>query len=148
MTNTVLIRLAALKTTPTPELKAQWRELFGKEPPPFNRRYIESRLAYRLQELTYGGLKPETVARLEALGEQLDGGVVEVRKKRVDDRPIAGTRLIREWQGVEHCVTVLPDGYEWQGRPYKSLSAAARAITGTRWNGLVFFGLKSQRGRA
>jgi hypothetical protein len=144
----VLARLAALKTTPTPELKEQWRELFGKEPPPFNRKYIESRLGYRLQELTYGGLKPETVARLEALGEQLDGGVVEVRKKRADDRPIAGTRLIREWQGVEHCVTVLHDGYEWQGKPYKSLSAAARAITGTRWNGLVFFGLKSQRGRA
>ncbi len=148
MSESVLARLAALKTTPTPELKEQWRTLFGKEPPPFNRKYIESRLAYRLQELTYGGLKPETVARLEALGEQLDGGVVEVRKKRADDRPIAGTRLIREWQGVEHCVTVLPDGFEWQGRPYKSLSAAARAITGTRWNGLVFFGLKSQRGRA
>ncbi len=148
MTDTVLARLAALKTTPTPELKEQWRTLFGKEPPPFNRKYIESRLAYRLQELTYGGLKPETVARLEALGEQLDGGVAEVRKKRVDDRPIAGMRLIREWRGVEHTVTVLHDGYEWQGRPYRSLSAAARAITGTRWNGLVFFGLKSQRGRA
>ena len=87
MTNTVLIRLAALKTTPTPELKAQWRELFGKEPPPFNRKYIESRLAYRIQELALGGLKPETVARLEALGEELDGGKVEVRRKRVDDRP-------------------------------------------------------------
>ncbi len=148
MSETVLARLAALKTTPTPELKEQWRTLFGKEPPPFNRKYIESRLGYRLQELTYGGLKPETVARLEALGEQLDGGVVAVRKARADDRPIAGTRLIREWQGVEQTVTVLSDGYEWQGRPYKSLSAAARAITGTRWNGLVFFGLKSQRGRA
>ncbi len=148
MTNTVLARLAALKTTPTPELKQQWRELFGKEPPPFNRKYIESRLAYRIQELVYGGLKPETVARLENLGEQLDGGKAEVRKKRVNDRPIAGTRLIREWQRVEHTVTVLHDGYEWQGRPYKSLSAVARAITSTRWNGLVFFGLKSQRGRA
>ncbi len=115
MTNTVLIRLAALKTTPTPELKAQWRELFGKEPPPFNRKYIESRLAYRIQELALGGLKPETVARLEALGEELDGGKVEVRRKRVDDRPVTGTRLMREWQGVQHCVTVLPDRYEWQG---------------------------------
>ncbi len=148
MSETVLARLAALRSTPTAGLKEQWRELFGKEPPPFNRKYIESRLAYRLQELAFGGLKPETVARLEALGEQLDGGKVEVRKRRVDDRPIAGTRLIREWQGVEHTVTVLHDGYEWQGRPYKSLSAAARAITGTRWNGLVFFGLKSQRSRA
>ncbi len=61
--------------------------------------------------------------------------------------PIAGTRLIREWQGVEHCVTVRDGDYEWQGRPYRSLSAAARAITGTRWNGLVFFGLKRQGSR-
>ena len=60
---------------------------------------------------------------------------------------LPGTRLIREYQGVEHCVTVLPDGYEYGGRPYKSLSAVARAITGTRWNGWVFFGLKSARGR-
>ncbi len=130
MSETVLARLAALKTTPTADLKTQWRELFGKEPPPYNRRFLESRLAYRIQELAYGGLKPETVARLEALGEELDGGKIEVRRKRADDRPIAGTRLIREWQGVEHTVTVLQDGYEWQGRPYKSLSAAARAITG------------------
>ena len=60
-------------------------------------------------------------------------------------KPIAGTRLIREWKGVEHCVTVLDDGYEYQGRPFKSLSAVARTITGTRWNGLLFFGLKNQR---
>ncbi|MEE4539084.1 MAG: DUF2924 domain-containing protein, partial [Erythrobacter sp.] len=72
------------------------------------------------------------------------------RKKsrvRADTMPIAGTRLIREWQGVEHVVTVAADGFEWQGRPYKSLSAIARAITGTRWNGLVFFGLKNRRAR-
>src|SRR5690625_7500813 len=67
-------RLAALKNTATQELKQQWRELFDSEPPAFNRRYLESRLAYRIQELAYGGLKPETVKRLEALGAQLDGG--------------------------------------------------------------------------
>ncbi len=142
MTDGVLQRVAALKTTPTPQLKQQWRDLFGKEPPPFNRRYLESRLAYRLQELAYGGLKPETLRRLLELGEQLDGGRVDVRKRRVDDRPITGTRLIREWQGVEHAVTVLADGFEYQGRPFKSLSAVARAITGTRWNGPLFFGLR------
>jgi hypothetical protein len=92
----VLRRLAALKGASTPDLKQQWRELFGKEPPAFSRSWLESRLAYRIQELTYGGLKPETVARLEALGEQLDGGNVVVRRTRVDDKPIAGTRLIRE----------------------------------------------------
>jgi hypothetical protein len=142
MTDGVLVRIAALKTTPIPELKQQWRDLFGKEPPPFNRRYIESRLAYRLQELEYGGLKPETLRRLLELGEQLDGGRIDARKRRVDDRPITGTRLIREWQGVEHTVTVLADGFEYQGRPYKSLSAVARAITGTQWNGPLFFGLR------
>ena len=71
-----------------------------------------------------------------------------VRRIRDDVMPIAGTRLLREWQGVEHTVTVLAEGYEWQGRPYRSLSAIARAITGTRWNGLVFFGLKSHRSAA
>ena len=108
-------RLAALKTTSTPDLKAQWRELFDSEPPPFNRRYLESRLAYRIQELAYGGLKPETIRRLERLGEELDGGDKKKRGIRADTMPITGTRLIREWQGVEHVVTVTADGFEWQG---------------------------------
>jgi Protein of unknown function (DUF2924) len=143
----ILARLAALKTASTPDLKLQWGQLFESQPPPYNRRFLESRLAYRIQELAYGGLKPETVARLEALGEQLDGGNVVVRRTRVDDRPIAGTRLIRDYQGIEHTVTVLNDGYEWQGRPYRSLSAIARAITGTRWNGWTFFGIRRSGAR-
>ena len=98
------------------------------------------------QELAYGGLKPETVARLEALGEQLDGGNIAVRRARTDDKPVTGTRLIREYQGVEHSVTALAGGFEWQGRPYRSLSAIARAITGTRWNGWTFFGLRQRTG--
>ena len=132
MTDTVLAQLATLKTSPTPALKQKWRELFDTEPPPYNRRFLESRLAYRIQELTYGGLKPATLERLEALGEQLDGGNITLRRIRADDKQIAGTRLIREWQG----------------RPYRSLSAIARAITGTRWNGWVFFGLKNTKRRA
>lgn len=144
--DTVLARLAGLQTTPIADLKAQWRTLFGTEPPPFNRPYLQSRLAYRIQELAFGGLKPETVARLEALGEQLDGGKVTLRRGIHADRPIVGTRLVREYQGVQHTATVTATGFEWQGRPYQSLSAIARVITGTRWNGLVFFGLKSHRG--
>ena len=142
MTDMIVARLAALKTTPTPDLRTLWRDLFETDPPRQNRRFLESRLAYRIQELEYGGLKPTIVERLEAMGEELDGGNAEVRKRRSDDRPIAGTRLIREYQGVEHCATVLADGFEYQGRPYKSLSAIARAITGTRWNGWVFFGIR------
>lgn len=140
--HTLLQRLAALKTAATAELKALWRQLFETEAPPYNRRFLESRLAYRLQELSCGGLEPETVGRLEAIGNDLDGGNIVQRRIRTDRMPIAGTRLVREWQGVDHTVTVRRDGFEWQGRPYKSLSAIARAITGTRWNGWLFFGLK------
>ncbi|MBW8269988.1 DUF2924 domain-containing protein [Caldovatus aquaticus] len=139
-------RLAALPGLPIGELKAEWRRLFAAEPPPYNRRFLESRLAYRIQELAYGGLQRETLERLEALGEQIDGRNITLRRIRDQQRPIAGTRLIREYQGVEHVVTVTRDGYEWQGRPYRSLSAIARAITGTRWNGRVFFGIRPRRG--
>jgi len=145
MSDGVLARLAALKTTQTLALKQQWRDLFATEPPPYNRRFLESRLAYRIQELAYGGLRPETVKRLEELGDQLASGKP---LRSSEQRPISGTRLIREWQGIDHCVTVRDQDYEYQGRPYQSLSAVARAITGTRWNGWVFFGLKNQRGRS
>jgi hypothetical protein len=130
-----------------PALKAQWRQLFETEPPPYNRRDLESRLAYRIQELAYGGLKPDTVKRLEALADELEEGGLTPRG-RAKGRPIAGTQLVREWQGVEHRVTVTEGGFLHEGRPYKSLSAIARAITGTRWNGWVFFGLKNQRARS
>ena len=146
MTETVLARLAALKTLPIPQLKQQWRDLFETEPPPYNRRFLESRLAYRIQELAYGGLKPESVERLAALARQV-GGKTTGRARVAQERPITGTRLLREWQGVEHSVTVRDDGFEYQGRPYKSLSAIARQIAGSRWNGWVFFGLKNQRAR-
>ncbi len=148
MTASVLAQLTALKGLPTPDLKRRWRELFETEPPPYNRRFLESRLAYRIQELAFGGLTPETLKRLEAIAEDLDGGDPARRRRPAKDRPISGTRLIREWKGVEHCATVCDEGYQYQGRRYQSLSAIARAITGTRWNGWVFFGLKNQRARS
>ncbi len=142
----VLRRLAALKTAPAAELQAQWRELFGKEAPPHNRAYLQSRLAYQIQAAAFGGLKRETLRRLEALGEQLDGGNPVLRRIRVDDKPVTGTKLVRNYQGVEHVVTVLADGYSWEGRPYRSLSAVAHSITNTKWNGWSFFGLQRGRG--
>jgi hypothetical protein len=90
--------------------------------------------------------RPATLEHLRGLGEQYaPKGKTALGKAKLIDRPVAGTRLIREWQGVEHTVTVLREGFEWEGRPYKSLSAIARGITGTRWNGLLFFGLKTVR---
>ena len=142
MTDSVAAKVAALPKTPTPELKQMWRELFDKEPSGFSRSYLISRLAYRIQELAYGGLKPATRTKLDALADAIDPKTV---RRRVIDRPVAGTQLIREWRGVEHTVTVLTDGFEWEGRRYKSLSAVARAITGTRWNGRLFFGLRGSK---
>jgi hypothetical protein len=74
-------------------------------------------------------------ARLEVLGERLDGGNVVLRRIRADSRPLPGTRLVREYDGVQHVVTVRADDFEFEGRPYRSLSAIAQHITGTRWNG-------------
>jgi len=142
MTDSIAAQVAALPKTPTPELKQMWRELFDREPPGFSRNYLISRLAYRIQELAYGGLKPATRAKLNTLSDALDP---KAARKRVVNGPVVGTQLIREWRGVEQKVTVLADGFEWEGRRYKSLSAVARAITGTRWNGPVFFGLRGNK---
>ncbi len=140
MTTAILTQVAELPTLPTPRLKAMWRELTGTEPPPYNRTFLVKRLAYRIQELAFGGLSVQAERRLDDLVDELDGK----KKPKAKDMtaPIVGTKLIREWQGVMQEVTALADGFEWQGRRYQSLSAVARAITGTRWNGPLFFGLR------
>ena len=147
MKPSVLAQLAALKGAPAGLLKARWRELFDTEPPAYNRRFLESRLAYRIQELAYGGLSRDTLDRLKAMAGQYAALGPAERRVRPLLRPLAGTKLIREWDGVEHCVTVRSDDFEYLGRPYKSLSSVAREITGTKWNGWVFFGLKTSQVR-
>ena len=117
MKSSVLAQLSALKGAPAGVLKARWRELFDTEPPPYNRRFLESRLAYRIQELAHGGLSRDTLDRLKAMAKQYANQKPADRKARPLLRPVAGTRLIREWQGIEHCVTVRDEGFEYQGRP-------------------------------
>ena len=97
-----------------------------------------------MQEKSFGGLSPTLRQRLRRLGEELRA---TGRISSVGTQPAfkPGTRLIREWQGRTHEVTVLEHGFQWNGETYRSLSAVARAITGTRWNGHVFFGLKSRQ---
>jgi hypothetical protein len=110
-----------------------------------SRGYLEMRLAWRIQELTLGGLSRETRKMLDLLADEIDGK--SDRKAIIADarNPVVGTRLVREWSGIEHTVTVMRDGFEWQGRRFKSLSAAARAISGSNWNGYRFFGLGDAR---
>jgi hypothetical protein len=142
---TVLARLNALKSMGIPDLKTEWVRLFDAPAPNNSGPYLRMRLGHRMQELTYGGLGKPAKRMLELLVDEVEGGTV--RKSMISDprTPVVGTRLIREWDGVEHTITVLKQGFEWQGRQYKSLSAIARTITGTRWNGFRFFGLRSQK---
>jgi hypothetical protein len=141
----VLAKLASLKAMTVNELKAEWQTLMGSTPPNNSRTFLEQRLAYRIQELTYGGLHKPVSRLLDALADEVEGK--KVRKSVINDprNPVTGTRLVREWDGVEHVVTVLQGGFDWQGRRYKSLSAIARDITGTQWNGYRFFGLRENK---
>lgn len=145
MDQTVLARLATLKAMSVRDLKAEWEKLFGSAAPNNSRTFLEMRIAYRIQELTYGGPDRETRRMLDLLADEVE--VVARRKNQIADprNPVVGTRLIREWDGVEQTVIVLKDGFNWQGRKFKSLSAVARAITGTRWNGYRFFGLLGRK---
>jgi hypothetical protein len=139
MSDTVLAQIAALKTRSTSELRDMWRELFDKEPPVLGRRYLEDRLAFRVQDLHYGGLSDRARRKLDALADQLEP---KAARRRDPGRPIAGTQLRREWNSIEHVVNVREHDFEYNGRPYKSLSAIARSITSVRWNGPLFFGLR------
>jgi hypothetical protein len=141
----ILTRLAALKNKTVNELKAEWQALFDAPAPNNSRTFLESRLAYRIQELTYGGPDKQTRRLLDLLADEVEGTLT--RKAQIADprNPVVGTKLIREWDGVAHTVTLLKDGFDWGGQRYKSLSAVARAITGTRWNGYRFFGLRERK---
>ena len=138
----VVAQLAALRKMSVVELKQRWEILFGTPAPNNSRSYLEVRLGNRIQELMLGGLSRDTRRVLDLLVKELEGK--NTRKAIMTDprKPIPGTRLLREWDGAEHSVTVLRDGFDWQGRKFKSLSAVARAITGTQWNGYRFFGLR------
>ena len=142
MNKGVLKQVAALPSMPPDELRAMWRELFGSEPPPYNKQFLARRLGYRLQELAFGGLSPANAKHLDEMAEEIES-TGAIKQRRATVTPIAGTRLMRDYQGVAHEVTVLSDGFGYRGHLYKSLSAIAREITGTRWNGPKFFGLRS-----
>lgn len=142
----VLTQLAALKNMNTEQLKKKWREICEGEPPPFNRAYLETRIAYRIQELAHGGLNKPTLRRISELREDF---LSDTPRQRIDpNKPPLGSILVREFKGVEYRVRVARDGFEFEGKPYKSLSVIARQITGTRWNGPLFFGLRNTRSKA
>jgi hypothetical protein len=132
--------LAMLPGLTRPELLELWQTLWGRAAPAGLRRELMIPiLAYGIQEKACGGLKPETERRLCQLSASLDGG-----RPPKERRVKPGTRLLREWRGQTHEVIATERGFLYQGKSQKSLSGIARQITGTRWSGPVFFGLKSR----
>lgn len=140
LTNMVGNQLHSLSTLAMPEFWELWDKHFKERPKHPHRKQLESRLAYRLQEIAYGGLSPKTRNLLEDIGERLS----KIKtSKRLTTTLLPGTVLIREFDGKDYHVTVAMDGrFEFDGHKFKSLSAIAKQITGTQWSGPLFFGLK------
>ena len=123
------------------ELRNRWKTLFGHPAPKSLRRnFLARALAYQMQVETYGGLSVATKRRLREIANAVRTGDANAMLGSSRIKP--GTQMIRQWQNTTHTVTALVEGFEWNGRTYKSLSAVANAITGTNWNGFAFFGIK------
>ena len=142
--NAKLIReLNNLPSLDRPDLIKLWRQSYQTEPPNrIRNRFLICAIAYRMQEQAYGGLKPVTKHFITRAITNLNS------EKKVPTPPSAvkpGTRLIREWHGVMHEVIVLERSVTYKGQQYKSLTEVAKIITGVKWSGPSFFGLKSKR---
>lgn len=131
--------IASLCDLDLPALRERWRGLFGNPAPKSLRRALLIKAcAYQIQVEAFGGLSAATKKRLREVAEAARTGADVLATPRI--KP--GTQLLRSWQGKTHTVRAVADGFEWNGRRFGSLSAVAKAITGTNWNGLSFFGLK------
>ena len=138
-------QVANLSDLEMPAIKALWLMLFNAAPPTHDRQFLERRIAYRLQGVEFREVKAALLDRTKRrIATLVETG--KVKKRDGFFRPAAGTSLTREYRGVEYRVVVTADGqYEFAGRMFSSLSMIAREITGTRWSGPVFFGLKSAK---
>lgn len=135
--------LAELKSLDLDALRLRWRKLTRRTAPPGLRRDLLMRLlAQELQTRAYGGLSRETARLLARLARASDPASLLAVQAATRLKP--GTQLVREHAGALHTVTVTPDGYAWNGTHYASLSPIARIITGTRWSGPRFFGLRDK----
>ena len=145
MPDQIAKRLADLPTLSRVALRDLWKQLFDTSPPPkLRRNLIIPILAYRLQEQAFGSLSAGSGGRLRHLSRAFERGSGSTIPSAPQIRP--GTRLVRQWRDQVHLVNVEANGYEYQGARYRSLSEIARLITGTRWSGPLFFGIKNEQG--
>lgn len=141
----VAAQIAALSSQPITELWLVWDKYFSRRPINPNRVFMESRIAYKIQEEAFGGLSKVTRDRLQAIGAK--HSKIKLRARPRETHLAPGTVLLREWAEREHKVIVTPQGrFEYEGIAFKSLTAVARHITGTHWSGPLFFGLNNKAG--
>jgi hypothetical protein len=153
-------QLAALPSMTVAELTVRYRDVFGEPTRSRNKDYLRKKVAWRIQELAEGGLSDAAKAKIEELASDAPVRWQKPQKARAASKatsaapdpgdrdprlPPVGTELTRTHQGDEHRVLILADGFEYAGTRHKSLSAIAREITGTAWNGFLFFGLADRR---
>ena len=152
MQKTVLKQIDELNRMSMDQLRKRWTDLLGTELGRLGRRYLIRRLAYRIQELAFGGLSSGPRRELNKIASGSPPKAVAEARKRRKKKLHPGTRLLRDWHGERYEVTVQQDGFLYDGKRYKSLTAVARAITGSGWSGNRFFGLtsdsRSTRGKA
>jgi hypothetical protein len=133
--------IASLSKLDIDELRERWKTMYGQAPSrEIGRSFLTRAVAYKLQEQAFGGLSPSTRRLLVRFAEETATG--SSPKKPRNRKAQSGTMLIREWQGNAHRVTMLDDGVSLNGKHYRSLSEVAREITGSRWSGPRFFGLR------
>ena len=147
--NSLITEIMALKSASLEQIKARYAEIFGEESSSLNKIFLWKKIAYRLQEQHYGGLSEATQGRINELIERYDPvNNQSMRpinpapgKKMARDRrlPIPGAIIKKEYKGRVHDVKVLENGFEYEGKTYKTLSAVAKTITGAHWNGYLFF---------
>jgi hypothetical protein len=132
-------KIAALTDLTAQQLRTEWRHQYRNHPPRLSRDLLVRTIAYRVQELAYGGLSKATQRKLVALTKELqtDGSIVADPGPRIR----VGARLVREWRGRTHTIVVTEAGFEYAGKTYSSLSKIAQTITGAHWSGPRFFGL-------
>ncbi|MEE9369147.1 MAG: DUF2924 domain-containing protein [Pontiella sp.] len=141
----VLRQLAALEKMSSEQLREKWFDLYGEQAPKYRKAFLLKRLAYRIQELYYGGLSEPSKECLKQIAGKDPIATVKVPvpdARKPHDSILPGTRFVRLWHQRQYEVIARETGFEYEGQIYRSLSAVARTITGTQWNGKIFFGVK------
>lgn len=137
----IIKKVMLLQTMKTADLERMWGKFYDHPPEISSRQHMTAKIAYKLQELAYGGVDETTETKIKACAKKVQTPL-DKSKKTKKYKPMIGSKIVKEYNGALIEVLVVQDGFAYNGEVFKSLSAVARKITGTNWNGLRFFGVK------